>query len=137
MKLLTPVDEKTGLHKSTADIYPFTYAMNYLAAWTSDFLQYEDPTIPEAIRKMTTAERDYRVANWKDPQINWAANAIEVPEKQEMAAVKFTDDWTKFIMDTTGKAEQELYDAMKQNWDANGYSATVDAITAKAQEQGL
>jgi putative aldouronate transport system substrate-binding protein len=137
VKLLTPVDPATGLHKSTAELYPFTYAMNYLAAWSSDYLQYEDPTIPEALRTMCTAERDYRVANWKDPGINWAAQGVEVPEKQEMAAVKFADDWTKFIMDASGKADQELYDAIKKNWDANGYAAAVDAITAKAKELGI
>lgn len=137
VKLLTPVDPDTGLHTSTAELYPFTYAMNYLAAWTGDFLQYDDPAIPEAIRELCVAERDLRAANWKDPQINWAVQGVEVSEKQEMAAVRFDDDWTKFIMDTSGKAEQELYEAMKRNWDANGYAAAVDAITAKAQELGI
>lgn len=137
VKLLTPVDPETGLHVATSDLYPFTYAMNYLAAWTGDFLQYEDPTIPQAIRDMCTAERDYRVANWIDPQINWAAQAVEVPEKQEMAAVTFSDDWTRFIMDASGKADQELYDAIMSNWNANGYAAAVEAITAKVQELGI
>lgn len=135
--LLTPVDAATGLHKSTAELYPFTYAMGYLAAWGGDYLQYDDPSIPESIRKMALAERDYRVANWKDPQINWAAQGIDVPEKQEMGAVTFGDDWIKFIMDASGKADQDLYTAIKQNWDANGYAAAVEAITAKAKELGI
>lgn len=137
IKLLTPVDEKTGLHKATLDIYPFTYAMSYLAAWSGDLLQYEDPTIPEAIRKLTAAERDYRVQNWKDPQVNWAVQAIEVPEKQEAASINFSDDWVKFIMDTSGKADEDQYAEMKKNWDANGYSAAVDAISVKAKEKGI
>jgi putative aldouronate transport system substrate-binding protein len=137
IKLLTPIDEKTGLNVSTADLYPFTYAMGYLAAWTGDLLQYEDPSIPEGIRKLTVAERDYRLANWKDPQINWAVQSIDVPEKQEMAAVTFGDDWTRFIMDTSSKSNAELYSDMKKNWDANGYAAAVDAIASKAVELGL
>ena len=135
VKLLTPIDEKTGLHKPTNEIYPFTNSMSFLAAW--DLLQYEDPNIPESIRKLCVAERDFRVANWKDPQISWKVQAIDVPEKQEMASVLFLDDWVKFIMDDSGKSDQELYDAMKQNWDANGYAAAVDAVTAKAKELGI
>ena len=137
VKLLTPVDDKTGLHKATIDLYPFTYAMSYLAAWTADLLQYEDPAIPESIRKMCAVERDYRLANWKDPHVDWKVQSIDVPEKQEMAAVKFTDDWVKFIMDSSGKPDKELYEAMKRNWDANGYAAAVEAITAKAKELGI
>ena len=115
----------------------FTYATGYLAAWTSDLMQYEDPGIPQEIRDLTEEERDYRIANWKAPEINWAVQSIDVPEKQEMAAVTFMDDWTKFIMDTSGKSDEELYEEMKKNWDANGYAAAVDAITAKAEELGI
>jgi putative aldouronate transport system substrate-binding protein len=137
VKLLTPVDAATGLHKSLAELYPFVYAMNYLAAWTSDYVQYEDPSIPEGIRKLALAERENRVANWKEPEINWAVQGLEVPEKQEMASVTFGDDWIKFIMDASGKSDEELYEEMKQNWNANGYAAAVEAITAKAKEIGL
>ena len=77
------------------------------------------------------------MANWKNPQVNWKVQAIDVPEKQEMASVLFLDDWVKFIMDDSGKSDQELYDAMKQNWDANGYAAAVEAVTAKAKELGI
>ncbi len=135
VKLLTPVDEKTGMHKPTSEIYPFTSSISWLASW--DLLQYEDPNIPESLRKLCVAERDFRVANWKDPQINWKVQAIDVPEKQEMASVLFLDDWVKFIMDESGKPNQEIYDAMKQNWDANGYAAAVEAVTAKAKELGI
>ena len=137
VQLLTPVDPGTGLHTPTSELYPFTYAMSYLAAWTSDLLQYEDPAIPERLRKLCTAERDLRLAKWKDPQINWKAQGIDVPEKQEMAAVRFSDDWVKFIMNTSGAPDRELYDAMKRDWDANGYAAAVEAVTAKARELGL
>lgn len=135
--LMTPVDEETGLHTPTSELYPFTYAMSYLAAWSGDLLQYKDPGIPQDIRELCEAERDHRVANWKDPEVNWAVQAIDVPEKQEMAAVQFTDDWVRFVMDASGKPDRELYDAMKQNWDANGYAAAVEAIAAKAKELGI
>jgi putative aldouronate transport system substrate-binding protein len=137
VKLLTPVNAETGMHTPTAELYPFTYAMNYLAAWGGDYLQYDDPSIPEDLRTLCKAERDQRVATWKDPQVNWAAQAVEVPEKQEMGAVTFADDWTKFIMDSSSKADQELYDDMVKNWNANGYAAAVDAITAKIKEEGI
>jgi hypothetical protein len=54
-----------------------------------------------------------------------------------MASVLFLDDWVKFIMDNSKKSDQELYDAMKQNWDANGYAAAVEAVSAKAKELGI
>jgi putative aldouronate transport system substrate-binding protein len=135
--LLTDIDSETGLHVSTSELYPFTYAMGYLAAWSGDLLQYKDPSIPQAIRDLTEAERDHRVNNWVDPQVNWAVQAIDVPEKEEMAAVQFGDDWVRFIVDDSGDSEEALYEAIKQNWDANGYAAAVEAITAKAQELGL
>lgn len=134
--LLTPVDPATGLHTATSVLYPFTFAMGYLAAWTADLVQYEDPSIPEAIRKMTGAEKDIRLSTWQDPQINWKIQAVNVPEKQEMAAVKFGDDWVKFIMEGKDKNEDELYKAMKANWDANGYAAAVEAVTKEAAAKG-
>ena len=137
VKLLTPVNPDTGLHTSIVEIYPFTYAMGYLAAWTSDLLQYEDPNTPESIRQMTTVERDFRVNNWKDPKVSWKVQGISVPEKEEFDSSMFSYDWEAFIMDSSGKADKELYYAMKSNWDANGYSAAVEAITAKAKELGL
>jgi putative aldouronate transport system substrate-binding protein len=135
--LLTEINEETGLHTATSDLYPFTYAMSYLAAWSGDLLQYKDPGIPQEIRDLCEEERDYRVNNWVDPEVNWAVQAIDVPEKEEMAAVQFTDDWVRFIVDASGKSDDDLYYEIKQNWDANGYAAAVEAITAKAKELGL
>jgi putative aldouronate transport system substrate-binding protein len=137
IKLLTEINPETGLNKPTYEIYPFTYAMSYLAAWTGDLVQYEDPSIPEAIRDLTVAERDFRLANWKDPKIDWRVQSIDVPEKQEMAAIRFDDDWVKFIMDTSGKADEAVYEEMKANWDANGYGAAVNAIADKAKSMGI
>jgi len=134
--LLTEVNEETGLHVSTSELYPFTYAMGYLAAWSGDLLQYQDPAIPQEIRDLCTAERDLRVNDWKDPEVNWSIQAIDVPEKQEMS-VQFGDDWVRFVMDESGESDEALYEAMKENWDANGYAAAVDAITAKAKELGI
>jgi putative aldouronate transport system substrate-binding protein len=137
VKLLTPIDPETGLNTPTSEIYPFTYAMSYLAAWSGDLLQYIDPSIPQSIRDLCTAERDHRVSTWKDPQINWAVQSIDVPEKQEMAAVQFTDDWVRFIMDGSAQSDEALYNSMKQNWDANGYAAAIEAVAAKARELGI
>jgi hypothetical protein len=111
--------------------------MSYLAAWSGDLLQYVDPSIPQSIRDLCTAEREHRVNNWKDPEVNWAVQAIDVPEKQEMAAVQFSDDWVRFVVDASDESDEALYEAMKQNWDANGYAAAVEAITAKAKELGI
>ena len=72
-----------------------------------------------------------------DPNINWAVQAINVPEKQEMAGITFGDDWVRFIMDSSNKTSEELYEDMMSNWNANGLQAAAEAITAKAQEDGL
>ena len=53
-----------------------------------------------------------------------------------MAAVKFGDDWVKFIMEGKDKNEDALYKAMKANWDANGYAAAVEAVTKEAVAKG-
>lgn len=135
--LLTPIDESTGEHVSTSVIYPFTYAMSCLAAWSADLLMYENPNMPEDLLKLTIEERDYRAANFLDPKVNWSIQAINVPEKEEMASVKFGDDWVKFIMDKSGKTDDAIYAEMKSNWDANGYKAAVEAITKKAGELGI
>lgn len=134
--LLTPIDEATGLHTSTNVLYPFTSAMGYLAAWSADLMQYEDPSIPESLRSMAMKERDIRVSTWKDPEINWSVQSINVPEKQEMAAVRFSDDWVRFIMESKDKNDDELYQAMKKSWDANGYKAAVEAVTKEAKAMG-
>lgn len=136
VKLLTPIKEDTGLHTATNEIYPFVFAMGYLASWAGDLLQYVDPSIPEDIRALTTAERDARLATWVAPEVDWRVQSIDVMEKQEMAAITFGDDWVSFIMDTSGKSDEDLYTEMRANWDANGLQAASDAVTAVAQEKG-
>jgi hypothetical protein len=76
------------------------------------------------------------VNNWVDPNVDWRVQAINVPEKEEMA-VLFGDDWVRFISDESGPPDRDMYESMKADWDANGYAAAVDAITAAAQEQGI
>ena len=137
INLLTDVNEETGLHTPTAEIYPFTYAMSYLAAWTGDLVQYIDPAIPQGIRDMASEELDHRLANWQAPDVDWAVQAINVPEKQEIAGLTYGDDWVRFIMDSSGKDSQTLYEEMVANWNANGLQDAVEAVTNAAREQGL
>jgi len=118
------------------DLYPLSAGgFNYMVVWPGDLLQYVDPSIPKAIRDVTVAERDYRLANWKKPAIDWQVQAINVPEKQAMT-IDVGADWTQFIRDTSGKSEEEMYQAMLAKWKANGYDATVEAVTAAAKKMG-
>ena len=62
--------------------------------------------------------------------------AIDVPEKQNLT-IDVPASWARFIMDDSGKSNEELYQEMIEEWNANGYADAVKAITAAANEMGL
>ena len=135
--MLTEVNPDTGMQKTAGEIYRFAYGgMNWLVSWPGDYLQYVDPSIPEGIREMCTIERNYRIANWEAPNIDYRISAIDVPEKGEMSAVSYNDDWAAFIVNTSDAADEELYEQMYANWEVNGYKAAKDALTKKVAELG-
>ena len=51
-------------------------------------------------------------------------------------ALDMAADWTGFIIDDSGLSDEELYQKMLENWNANGYDATVKAVTAAAKAMG-
>ncbi len=127
---------ETGLYYNLLDYEPFS-GLASLATWTGDNIQYENPAIEPRLVEKCKAELDKRSTQWESSKIDWRLNAINVPEKEEISAIKFSDDWGNFIMNTSDASDDELYEAMRKNWDANGYSRAVEAITAAAKEQGL
>jgi len=135
--LLTEVNPDTGRQKTASDLYRFCFGgLSYLVSWPGDLIQYEDPSVPKYIRDLTVKERDYRIANWESPKIDYRIGAIDVPEKSEMSGVRYGDDWAKFITDTSGASDSELYEAMYANWEVNGYKAAKTAMTKAAADRG-
>ena len=59
-----------------------------------------------------------------------------MPEKQNLT-IDVPASWARFIIDDSGKSNEELYQAMIEEWNANGYADAVAAITAAAKEMGL
>ena len=59
-----------------------------------------------------------------------------MPEKQNLT-IDVGASWARFIIDDSGKSNEELYQEMIDEWNANGYADAVAAITAKAKEMGL
>ena len=51
-------------------------------------------------------------------------------------SISFTADWTGFIVDDSGKSDEELYEDMLESWEAGGYNATSRAVTAAAKAMG-
>ena len=136
VEILLDKDPETGNYLPLTQFAPFA-AFSLLATWTGDNLQYQDPTVEPRILEMAVKERDMRKAEWKDPQVNWDLQGINVPEKEQMASIKFGESWSKFIMDETDTSDEDLYKAMVDNWNANGYQAAVEAITKVAKEKGF
>jgi putative aldouronate transport system substrate-binding protein len=138
--LLTAFNPDTGRQFVAGDLYRYAFSdnggMNAMVAWTADLLQYVDPAIPKPIRDLATSERDFRLANWAEPTLDYRIFAIDIPEKVEMSAIRFWDDWANFIIDTSGAPDEDLYAAMYANWEANGYKAAKDAMTKSVADMG-
>lgn len=123
-----------------SDLYPIMSAaggFSYLANWPEDAVQYVNPKFPAAVRDASIAEIEWfhSVGGMDTPAIP-AVQAIDVPEKQNLS-IDVGASWARFILDDSGKSNEELYQEMLAEWNANGYQAAVDAITAKAKEMGL
>jgi len=105
------------------------------SAWTK--LEDGSAVIPAMERStMCVTERDYRLNNWDSPNINYRISAIDVPEKAEMSGVRYGEDWAKFVTDTSGASDEDLYAAMYANWEVNGYKAAKAAITKAIADLG-
>lgn len=115
-------------------LYPSTGCFSSLAAWNGDLSQYDDPIVPEYIREMCIAERDRRIATWKPMNVDWEVYDLNVPEKYELTAS--VSAWSKVVADTSDTPTEELYQQLLTEWNAQGYEACKQAITAAAAELG-
>ena len=136
IKLLLDKDPETGQFFPLSNYAPMS-GIGHLATWVGDNLQYQNPSLDPRLIEMATVERDYRKTEWDDPQVNWPLQGINVPEKEEMAAIRFGDDWSRFIMDESDASDEELYEELLSNWNANGYERACESITAEAQNMGI
>jgi len=85
---------------------------------------------------MCIAERDYRLANWKVPAIDWEVAAINVPEKQE-TTYQLSQLYNVIIMDDSDTPTADLWESyMKVELEAGGYYRMIDAVNAAAREMG-
>ena len=123
-----------------SDLYPIMSAaggFSYLVNWPEDAVQYVNPKIPAEIRDASIAEIEWfhSVGGMDTPAIP-AVQAIDVPEKQNLT-IDVPASWARFIFDDSGKSNEELYQEIIEEWNANGYADAVQAITAAANEMGL
>ena len=132
---LLPMKE-SGNMMGLNEKYPFASGMPSLACWTGDMIQYDDPSIDPQILEMCIAERDYRLANWKVPAIDWEVAAINVPEKQE-TTYQLSQLYNVIIMDDSDTPTADLWESyMKVELEAGGYYRMIDAVNAAAREMG-
>ena len=136
VKMLTDINPDTGAPKAAADLYPFAN-IGSVFCWAADMVQYDNPTISQSIRDMATTERDYRIANWRQAPIDWRITAIDVPERAFMGSIMPpADQWAPFVFDTSDRTDDDLFAEMVSNWEANGYRAAKEAMTAAARDLG-
>lgn len=129
-----PIDETSGKMQLLRDKYPGHQFLSCLAAWNGDMLQYVDPTIPQGIRDMCTAEYERRRDNWASPNLDWEVASLDLPEKLDMSTE--VKAWSTIIADTSDKTTEELYPALLAEWNSQGYEACWQAVTEAANALG-
>ncbi|MGI6173748.1 MAG: hypothetical protein ACOYI8_07570 [Christensenellales bacterium] len=134
IELLLPMKEN-GMRQTMGEKYPSCGWLAYLAGWNGDLLQYVSPTIPVEIREMCKAEYERRVAEWKSPNLDWEIAALDLEAKRENTA-NSTTQWSIIIADTSDTPTEELYRQALAEWNAQGYAAACEAVTAAAAERG-
>ena len=124
-----------GVIQPLAQKYPFSRIAS-LICWAGSRLQYENVRTPKVVREFTAAERDFRIANWKDPMVSWNVAGLNVPEKQE-TTYDSGQLWNMIMMDTSDTSTEELYETMmKPELEGGGYYRMLDAVNKAAEERG-
>ncbi len=129
-----PLNESGNNFVGLSTIYPSVSCFGQLAQWNGDLGQYDDPTIPAFIREMCTAERERRISTWKNMNVDWVINTMNLPEKDNFSGSSNT--WKRVVADTSDKTTEELYQELRAEWDVQGYQALKDAVNAAAAELG-
>ncbi len=122
---LMPVKED-GNKMTLADKYPNSQ-FSSLSVWTGDNNQYRNPDIDPKVVAMCVEERDRRIAEWADPQMDWDLQAVTTDAKNENTADPVSD-WMKMVVDTSDKSNEEWYEELKANWSALGLDAALESI---------
>ncbi len=75
--------------------------------------------------------------NWNDPFIDHELQ-VQVGKLEEVKdmTISFGSDWRAFIADASDKTNEELYAAMKTEWENSGYKAAREAVTKLAESLG-
>ena len=66
--------------------------------------------------------------------VDWEVYDLNVPEKYELTAS--VSAWSKVVADTSDTPTEELYQQLLTEWNAQGYEACKQAMTAAAAELG-
>jgi len=131
--ILTETNPDTGQPKTVVDLYPFCYSMNYLATWNDGASQYVNPNIAQPIRDMCQVELDKRLATWNNGFVDWKIAALDVEERNEFTPETIKEEWAKIILDTSNASTEDIFDKLYTSWEANGYKAAKNAMTAAAK----
>jgi len=134
--LLTDIHAETGQPMLAIDLYEFCWSLNYLALWADSPMQYSNPGYPQGIREMCQDELEYRLANWEFDPVDWAIDSMDVEDAAEWNPEFAKTEWPKIFLDTSDRATEELFDEAYARWEANGYAAAKEAMTAAAVELG-
>ena len=100
-----------------------------LSVWTGDNNQYINPNIDPEVMAMCVAERDRRIAEWADPQMNWKLQAITTDELNENTANP-VEDYMLMVNDTSDKTDEEWFAELEAKWDTLGYNAAMESLAA-------
>ncbi|MCL2704080.1 MAG: hypothetical protein FWE91_10805 [Defluviitaleaceae bacterium] len=137
---LLGTDPNTGRLLNTSDKYAFVSGADAgfksAVTWAADMVQYDDPTLSQALRDMAKAEKEYRIANWNPPPTDLRISAVTVPERTAMAGISIRNSWAQMITDTSDISDEDLFDQFYADWEANGYKAAKEAMTRRVAELG-
>lgn len=130
---LLPMKED-GSRMQIEEKYPITASRDF-AVWR-DFVQFQTPDIAPEYKEMGRAVIEER-RDWSDPFIDHELQ-VQVGKLEEIKdmTISFSSDWRAFIADTSDATDEELYEAMKAEWEKSGYKEAREAVTELAESMG-
>jgi putative aldouronate transport system substrate-binding protein len=106
--------------------YPFT-GINYLVEWSGSN-QYKIPTIPLALRRMSTTELNWKLQNAKPINTDLRISFMDYPSKAKATEVFYTDMIKAVMSDDAEKTYRDIISNCKKN----GYDQVIKDFNAKA-----
>lgn len=130
-----PKDEATGQIKSMADLYPCTYSLSYLAAWSQEF-DYENPGFPnQELQKMSREQLDWMMKNTKDIDCIFSPAYVKTENSDLLDSINWYDEFAKIMIGKEDPAA--MYDRVYTDAEKKGILKAIDEINAKAKEMGF